>query len=745
MVQNRTVRSGGQQRATGQHGAAYWDAVARINALQADANRRAAMQPDLTLLDSVLGRGRRNQTIDGKVAPGGWLNQVAPDIARVVSPDANDFARLTDRIGGEMKNAGIPATQTLPGLAGNADANRQVIAELTAAHNEANDRVDFYRDYLSRHGDLDNADDVWTDYVNRRPYLGPSPTGQKHQVAYNKPAGDWANVLYGRPVPAARSLPPKALPSFRQDPKDANARSDLQADLHYMLFDIPQAAQLGINIEPGMDPSQVKVPLFNPMASVPYGLATDMAMKEFGAGLHTLSGPVGDIAYDNGVRGASSKLASRYVPDGVANADYIVYNYAPQPVTRKSTRDLAELGLNVASLAVPMGADENGTRVVREGSRFLEKASTSPVGPLVRGVNNLTGGAILPKGFQGKQLLIKALTADDASPAQIDKILSDLSMQGFDGPSLMEMAAGLPKGGQNTLALLRQSAQQSSKVAGTVAEAADRIVSQTPRQAEDLTWRLHPDVAPAPRMSAGGRVGGRSWGAQITANADAEAKAAALGRKLNTGSTEFARSNDALNAITGEAGDTPVQTFLNNNLMALQRSARDEMLERIGNVYGSDPEGFTKLIDQPAVRENLKTIFNEPGKAYADGLQTLGRRYRFATGLATPSVDAGRGASLADVAFDATSGTPRGAYNAANNILKAGAGPNAGEADAIMQLMARPASGGLFDPELVQVTKWKPRPNLLPYGDAGQYALGQLTQAPDQQARKWPPRPKANN
>lgn len=115
------------------------------------------------------------------------------------------------------------------------------------------------------------------------------------------------------------------------------------------------------------------------------------------------------------------------------------------------------------------------------------------VQPALRLANRATNGGVLDTGRVAGQRLAYALRQDGATPDQLQQIMNEWLRVGGTSPTLMDLAAKLPSGGETTLGLLRGAAMKGGAARGAATRYADQVGADLQDNAIARTRQLTPD------------------------------------------------------------------------------------------------------------------------------------------------------------------------------------------------------------------------------------------------------------
>ena len=162
-----------------------------------------------------------------------------------------------------------------------------------------------------------------------------------------------------------------------------------------------------------------------------------------------------------------------------------------------------DVGTNLYATPLSMvvgggGEKKAGEKVIGEGMSLVEKAANVPVlRPVIRAASKakqaVTGKPILDPVYQAKQAMKGALKADGATPEQAAGILNRWSETGASDPSLLDMAAKLPSGGESTMSVMREASMKSRPARGVLSTYRKGVEGAVQDNAQDITATLHPD------------------------------------------------------------------------------------------------------------------------------------------------------------------------------------------------------------------------------------------------------------
>lgn len=134
--------------------------------------------------------------------------------------------------------------------------------------------------------------------------------------------------------------------------------------------------------------------------------------------------------------------------------------------------------------------------VAARGAGLAVKAVKGAGTDVARAVNKVAGGKILDPAKTAGKRLTDALKADGASPADLRAIQNEWLRTGASSPTVMDLAAKLPSGGQNTVRLLKGAAMKG-RGAGAAIQYADEVKTALPDRVGERARKLTPDTRPA--------------------------------------------------------------------------------------------------------------------------------------------------------------------------------------------------------------------------------------------------------
>lgn len=156
----------------------------------------------------------------------------------------------------------------------------------------------------------------------------------------------------------------------------------------------------------------------------------------------------------------------------------------------------SSLGGTLAGGVAAPGAGALGRTVSEFAAPVLRPianvVNNTVVQPALRLANRVTGGGVLDTTRVAGQRLAYALRRDGATPEQLQQIMNEWLRVGGTSPTLMDLAAKLPSGGETTLGLLRGAAMKGGSARGAATRYADQVGADLQDNAVARTRQLTP-------------------------------------------------------------------------------------------------------------------------------------------------------------------------------------------------------------------------------------------------------------